>query len=1428
MAVDLVSCKPLRSPPVRTCAQRRSVSVCSSSPCSNGGTCASSLSTRQRIHYTGFQNEVVVNRAYVDTGSRFIAHPINNYANGPRVESTSNSTNAGDAPFYSFWQPNTSGGDGMLAPDGGVVGVRTFASLSTSNVFAMADTDGLFRLAIGPFDLSAIVNATVTVSVFFAQGTWDPSDTLQLSVLETDAERVIQSFNGLSISSNNLGGRWTDFSIPVASQLVEVYFTVDTSAPDELLLVDNFTISGVPSTIACTCAPGYTGSFCQTDINECQSSPCQNGGSCVQSSPASFSCNCAAGYTGTLCETDIAECDSMPCQNGGTCSEPAPGSFSCACLVGYTGAVCQTVIDVCESSPCHNSATCTLVAPNTFICTCAAGFTGELCDSDIDECESSPCQSGGTCVNAGSPDLFTCSCPQGFTGTLCQIDIDECTSFPCHNGGTCYQPTVAAFLCACAVGFTGDVCETNINECQSWPCQNGATCVEDATPNLFSCSCTAGFSGTLCELDIDECASNPCQNGGTCSEPSVAQFSCACPAGFTGTTCGDDVNECLSSPCQNGATCTNEGSPNLFSCACPPGFSGTLCDVDVDECASGPCENGGTCSQGNAPAQFTCVCTDMFTGVVCESRLPACMSSPCENSATCSENVPAEITVSSLTFELEPAQSLATSVFYDRGPQGVAHALRNNGANLPVVASTSLTLAGGQTGFSAMWFPTNRVVGMSDGSVTGVVSNSGNQFYVISDTDGRLVFETAEVDTQSLSNVRIEWRFSFAAASWDPSDWVAIHVVTDLGNTTFVNLAGAAIQNSIYYNTWAQVDQTVGAAAWVKLVVEVSSSQTDEALYLDDVFVYGTTPEYACTCSAGYTGVQCETVTNPCAVAPCSNGGSCTSLGGTNYMCSCPAEYTGTNCESRIPICTRSTPCMNGATCIVTNLALDQFLCACSSGFTGPRCQTALNFCRLRPCLNGGTCTSTTPGVTVCSCPPGFTGRRCETDINECLSSPCMNWGACRNLPGTYSCTCRAAYTGARCETFVGECQPNTCGGAGACAPDNMPPGQTVGQSTFQYESATVYPAIYRDRVTSLTAHALGNVVGEPTVVSTAATGSAGELTWTASWTPTVRSNGMVDGAVLGVQQWNGNTAFFFSDTDGRVELSFSGVDVSNFIEARVSVRLYFFSGTWDSSDSIHVFALNEANQRTTIYSANGQQMMAQGRQGKWNTLAGFVTGSTIRVNVHIVTTERDEVVALDDVIVSGIPRGFTCHCAPGYSGANCDVDVSDDCSSENPCQNGATCNSGPGTYTSCTCEPGYTGSECEDLFFCDARRRRTSNFATAPAINTFLQSATTPVAIGQQLRYVVTLESADITFAADVELQVVETGSGDEVSISSTNVLVDYCGKFSYEIFLPAQSVLGATPALTLEVVANVASVETVVFRAALDAVTVVYPSDL
>ncbi|KAG6439439.1 hypothetical protein O3G_MSEX000775, partial [Manduca sexta] len=74
---------------------------------------------------------------------------------------------------------------------------------------------------------------------------------------------------------------------------------------------------------------------CLSDVNECASNPCINGGSC-EDGVNQFICHCLPGYGGQRCERDIDECSSNPCQHGGTCHDRL-NAYKCDCVLGFTG-----------------------------------------------------------------------------------------------------------------------------------------------------------------------------------------------------------------------------------------------------------------------------------------------------------------------------------------------------------------------------------------------------------------------------------------------------------------------------------------------------------------------------------------------------------------------------------------------------------------------------------------------------------------------------------------------------------------------------------------------------------------------------------------------------------------------------------------------------------------------------------------------------------------------------------------------------------------------------------------------------------------------------------------------------------------------------------------------------------------------------------
>jgi hypothetical protein len=237
--------------------------------------------------------------------------------------------------------------------------------------------------------------------------------------------------------------------------------------------------TGTAGAGACTCAPGYAGSFPScTDENECSA---QNGlcGDAAQNRctnlPGGHFCDCQPGYERDGADgpcVDVNECvaSPRPCHPDAACTN-LNGSFSCACKPGFSGdgAVCRDVNECEEESDnCldDGSARCVNTAGD-FECRCRRGYTGDgvsACDN-LDEC-SDPnlhdCDESATCTDLSPEDDplgYECTCPEGLggDGTEC-TDVNECLNAAlndCAEHATCVND-VGGFHCECRPPFAGD------------------------------------------------------------------------------------------------------------------------------------------------------------------------------------------------------------------------------------------------------------------------------------------------------------------------------------------------------------------------------------------------------------------------------------------------------------------------------------------------------------------------------------------------------------------------------------------------------------------------------------------------------------------------------------------------------------------------------------------------------------------------------------------------------------------------------------------------------------------------------------------------------------------------------------------------------------------------------------------------------------
>ncbi|XP_010877888.1 fibulin-7 isoform X2 [Esox lucius] len=195
---------------------------------------------------------------------------------------------------------------------------------------------------------------------------------------------------------------------------------------------------------------------------------------------------------------DINECASSPCLNGGTCVDEV-NRFSCMCPKGWAGATCQSPVPTAFVTMTNTSAAlsapsvtlgsfvrpsrCTQVQGTTH-CTCDPGYTISGRDSttciDIDECELFHMgQAGRLCLHScvNTPGGYRCSCPSGYNvtrdGRNCK-DIDECATrlTNCTRDQMCIN-TYGGFQCVrvdCPRIRNATYSQTSPLRCERNPC----------------------------------------------------------------------------------------------------------------------------------------------------------------------------------------------------------------------------------------------------------------------------------------------------------------------------------------------------------------------------------------------------------------------------------------------------------------------------------------------------------------------------------------------------------------------------------------------------------------------------------------------------------------------------------------------------------------------------------------------------------------------------------------------------------------------------------------------------------------------------------------------------------------------------------------------------------------------------------------------
>ncbi|XP_052691021.1 uncharacterized protein LOC128168863 isoform X6 [Crassostrea angulata] len=314
----------------------------------------------------------------------------------------------------------------------------------------------------------------------------------------------------------------------------------------------------------CACATGYT---LENDGISCKECPegyygenCQEQCSCGQGSERCdhiTGCYCKSGWTGTLCETDINECNisDNACNSYTEECINTDGSFICKCKDGFTNSTngsCSDIDECLQDSPCDHICNNT---DGSYVCGCRDGYNlvnFTRCE-DIDECSTIDTGTDGCQNCTNTPGSFRCSCFAGYTlntTTLANCyNIDECKTqtADCALNATC-SDTDGGYTCTCKSGFeeNGKMCTVCPNFKYGDNCSNDCACKFNNTKICDhvtgECECSVGWTGADCSEDVDEC-----QSGSISCNESIFQV-CVNTEGSAHCDCrygGSDISNCV-------------------------------------------------------------------------------------------------------------------------------------------------------------------------------------------------------------------------------------------------------------------------------------------------------------------------------------------------------------------------------------------------------------------------------------------------------------------------------------------------------------------------------------------------------------------------------------------------------------------------------------------------------------------------------------------------------------------------------------------------------------------------------------------------------------------------------------------------------------------------------------------------------------------
>ncbi|XP_026473661.1 protein crumbs-like [Ctenocephalides felis] len=1025
--------------------------------------------------------------------------------------------------------------------------------------------------------------------------------------------------------------------------------------------------------------------------DHCLHEPCMRHGICL-SRPNGYECQCSDRFTGKNCQVDQGPpCLNQPCQNGGTCEETSSGDIRCTCTRGFQGRRCEiemTTHPLCAGNPCQNNGTCH-VAPgtNNYQCDCPEGFTGVHCETDVDDCLSQPCMHNGICTDLTRG--YSCDCSRiGYSGRNCEVNIDECSQHnPCEHNARCYD-THGSYVCECLPGYGGKNCEQRLDQCLSSPCYNGGTCTDHGT--YTECTCPDGYSGELCEKRPLCRTNHDCPPDSDC-----VSGECVCKPGTGGTSgmCMALLSVCPGGPCLHGGSCG--GTPEHPICICTNGYAGAHCEVQVgptieNPLVSCPCINGGTCEQNMHNGEI-CICPPGYSGLYCERPLTytertislpapeAICEPPCTELQVCTRDglciCPPETIANGCV--ITPCQTIPCQ------NEGICK-------EQPVYGAQNYTCE-----CTSGWTGKNCETDVNECDTPGICNNG-----ICQNRNGSFQCYCEPGYTGKRCDMDFNECLSLPCHHGTcvnkVNDFACVCAPGFKGKQCDVDIdecESSPCQNGSTCQNLLAKYECVCSPGTTGQNCEIDINECESTPCLHGGVCEDHRASFTCHCEGtGFMGSLCEINIDECMSSPCLNGGKCED-GINNYDCVCYPGYRGKNCEEDINEC-ESMPCQFGGTClersdqslyihnseillpevfngVFTYENASGYECSCNYGTTGRNCEININECESSPCGLHGNCKDLI-GSYVCDCHPGFEGIHCQIDIDECERyEPCLH-GRCYDERATYRCECEPSWGGVNCTVALTGCHGEPCLHQGTCSP------YVINETEHRFNCTCVngYQGGNCEKITTM------SYMGSSYVIVNTTRDEGYDIQFRFK---TTLPNGLL---AIG----NGLTFYILELTNGRLNLRTSLLNKWEGVFIGSGLNNSHWQKVFVAINTSHLVLA--ANEEQTIYPIS----LSEGTTTLYTSFPETHLGGTVSRFKSLVQGSHSFVGCTQDVIINGE------WALPDSSGALTSlIEVSEGCPRDpqcepNPCYSGGHCTDLWRNF-SCTCERPYLGQKCQYNF---------------------------------------------------------------------------------------------------------------------------------